>query len=627
MKPILIIAPHKKIEKIAKALTADYDDVEVKLALLEEAIEVARFAEKQGVEAIISRGGTARIIEKAVPSVPVIEIQVSTYELLQAVHTAKIYGNNIFIIGFKNIIDGADLLGSILETNIQTYYMENEEDGERYIKDLIDSGKKIDALLGGTVAENLAYKYNIPTVQLETGTSALEISIREARRIARMARKEKEKTEQLNAILHYINEGVISIDSNKRITTLNSAAAKMIGVYSKDVIGRAIDEVIPNTRLDRVIEKNLPELDQLFQMGKAQVLTNKVPIILGGKTVGAVATFQDITKIQEYERRIRAKLLDKGHVAKYSFSEIIGQSELIVRAKEKARRYSLNNSTVLIVGESGTGKEMFAQSIHLESSRGREAFVAVNCAAISQNLLESELFGYEEGAFTGARKTGKSGLFTEAHGGTIFLDEIAEISIELQARLLRVLQEKEVRPVGSNKVIPIDIRIIAATNKNLLKEVEKGNFREDLYYRLNILKLQVTPLRSREGDIKLLGNHFVDRISSKYNKIIKISGDALDKLRCYPWPGNVRELENVIERLVVLNDEVITGKEVDEVLKEQREDINWEQEDFNQIINSLEEVKKRHIYKILSECNNNQSLAAQKLGISRTHLWRIINKD
>lgn len=627
MKPILIIAPHKKIEKIAKALTADYDDVEVKLALLEEAIEVARFAEKQGVEAIISRGGTARIIEKAVPSVPVIEIQVSTYELLQAVHTAKIYGNNIFIIGFKNIIDGVDLLGSILETNIQTYYMENEEDGERYIKDLIDSGKKIDALLGGTVAENLAYKYNIPTVQLETGTSALEISIREARRIARMARKEKEKTEQLNAILHYINEGVISIDSNKRITTLNSAAAKMIGVYSKDVIGRAIDEVIPNTRLDRVIEKNLPELDQLFQMGKAQVLTNKVPIILSGKTVGAVATFQDITKIQEYERRIRAKLLDKGHVAKYSFSEIIGQSELIVRAKEKARRYSLNNSTVLIVGESGTGKEMFAQSIHLESSRGREAFVAVNCAAISQNLLESELFGYEEGAFTGARKTGKSGLFTEAHGGTIFLDEIAEISIELQARLLRVLQEKEVRPVGSNKVIPIDIRIIAATNKNLLKEVEKGNFREDLYYRLNILKLQVPPLRSREGDIKLLGNHFVDRISSKYNKIIKISGDALDKLQCYPWPGNVRELENVVERLVVLNDEVITGKEVDEVLKEQREDINWEQEDFNQIINSLEEVKKRHIYKILSECNNNQSLAAQKLGISRTHLWRIINKD
>lgn len=627
MKPILVIAPHKKIEKIAKALAADYDDVEVKLALLEEAIEVARFAEKQGVEAIISRGGTARIIEKAVPSVPVIEIQVSTYELLQAVHTAKIYGKNIFIIGFKNIIDGADLLGSILETNIQTYYMENEEDGERYIKDLIDSGKKIDALLGGTVAENLAYKYNIPIVQLETGTSALEISIREARRIARMARKEKEKTEQLNAILHYINEGVISIDSNKRITTFNSAAAKMIGVYSKDVIGRAIDEVIPNTRLDRVIEKNLPELDQLFQMGKAQVLTNKVPIILSGKTVGAVATFQDITKIQEYERRIRAKLLDKGHVAKYSFSEIIGQSELIVRAKEKARRYSLNNSTVLIVGESGTGKEMFAQSIHLESSRGREAFVAVNCAAISQNLLESELFGYEEGAFTGARKTGKSGLFTEAHGGTIFLDEIAEISIELQARLLRVLQEKEVRPVGSNKVIPIDIRIIAATNKNLLKEVEKGNFREDLYYRLNILKLQVPPLRSREGDIKLLGKHFVDRISLKYNKIIKISEDALDKLQCYPWPGNVRELENVIERLVVLNDEVITGKEVDEVLKEQREDINWEQEDFNQNINSLEEVKKRHIYKILSECNNNQSLAAQKLGISRTHLWRIINKN
>lgn len=626
MKPILIIAPHTKIESNAKALAANYDDVDVELALLEQAVEIAQNAEREGVEAIISRGGTARIIEKTVPTVPVIEIQVSPYDVLKAIYTAKQYGQNICIVGFKNILEGAAALGPILDANINVYHIANAEDGERYIKHLIESGERIDALLGGTVAENLAIKYNIPTVQLETGTSSIEASIMEARRILEVARKEKEKTELFKAVLHYINEGVISVDQNKRVTAFNSAAGKIVGVLDTDAIGRHIEELIPNTRLDKVIENNTPELGQLFRIGKFQVVTNRVPIIIKGKTVGAVATFQDITKIQEYEQRIRTELLKKGHVAKYSFSDILGESGALLKAKDKAKRYAGNNSTVLIVGESGTGKEMFAQSIHLESERRNEPFVAVNCAAIPGNLLESELFGYEEGAFTGARKAGKSGLFTEAHGGTIFLDEIGEISIELQARLLRVLQEREVRPVGSNKVIPIDIRIIAATNKNLLQEVEKGNFRRDLYYRLNILQLHVPALRDRKDDIRLLSRHFIKKISSRYNKVIEISDNTLDKLQQYEWPGNIRELENIIERLVVLNDSIIAVEPVEEILDEQSMAIKGDDaENFERNIDSLEEVKRRHIERILSECEGNQTLAAHRLGISRTHLWRIIN--
>jgi PAS domain S-box-containing protein len=626
VKPILVIAPHAKIEYAAKKVASYYEDVDVKLALLDQAIEIVKSAEKQGVEAIVSRGGTAKIIEKAVPSIPVIEIQVSPYDMLSAIDSSKKYGNNIFVIGFKNVIEGVDLLGEILDINVHVYQMDSEEDGKRYIKDLIYSGEKIDALLGGAVAENLALVYNIPTVLLETVASTLDSSIKEARRIVEVARKEKEKTEQFKAILHYISEGVISIDSNQVITTFNSAAAKIAGVSNEYAIGRSIDEVIPNTRLKEVIESNEPQLGKLLQIGKTQVLANRVPIITGNKTVGAVATFQDITKIQEYEQKIRAKLLTKGHVAKYSFSNIIGESDILLKAKEKAKKYAGNNSTVLIIGESGTGKEMFAQSIHLESQRENGPFVAVNCAAIPENLLESELFGYEEGAFTGARKTGKAGLFTEAHGGTIFLDEIGEISIELQARLLRVLQEREVRPVGSNKVIPVDIRIITATNKNLLTEIEKGTFRSDLYYRLNILKLQVPALRDRKGDIKLLSRYFVSKVSSTYNKTVKISEDALDRLQSYSWPGNIRELENAIERLVVLNDQVITVEVVKEMIEEDAEDENCKCIYNNEeSVDSLEEVKKRHIHKVLAQCGDNQTLAADRLGISRTHLWRIIN--
>lgn len=628
MKPILIIAPHTKIKNEALRISESYHEVEVEMALLDQSIHLAKRAEQEGVEAIISRGGTARIIEKAVPALPVIEIQVSPYDVLNAIHEAKQYGNNICIIGFGNIIEGVQMLGPILDANIKVYHIANSEDGEKYIKKLIHSGDRIDALLGGTVAENLALKYNIPTVQLETGAGAIDASIKEARRIVEVTRKEKEKTEQFKAILHYINEGVVSIDSTNRITTFNSAAEKIVGVPRESAIGRLVDEVFPDTRLTGVIEKNTPELGQLLQIGNTQVMANRVPIQLNGETVGAVATFQDITKIKEYEQRIRGKLLSKGHVAKYSLVDIIGKSPLLIKTKEKAKKYATNNSTVLIVGESGTGKELFAQSIHLASDRRNMPFVAVNCAAIPQSLLESELFGYEEGAFTGARKTGKSGLFVEAHGGTIFLDEIGEISIELQARLLRVLQEREVRPIGASKVIPVDIRIIVATNKKLLQEVEEGRFRSDLYYRLNILQLKVPALRERIEDIESLSEHFVTQLSLKHNKKIEISNEAKDRLRGYHWPGNIRELENIIERLVVLQDHIITDEQVQEILEEQaeerKEQSTWQIDGHT---DSLEEVKKKHIERVLFQCQGNQTLAANRLGVSRTHLWRILNNQ
>ena len=619
MKPILIIAPNSNIFKLSKKVAKSYKDVAVQLGLIDKAVEMAQNAERTGAEVLVSRGITADILKEKLTSASLVEMVVSSYDVLRTIHRAKKYGKNIVVIGFKNIVQEVERISPILDINIKACHIEHEEEGEIYLKHIINSGEKIDVLLGGTVAENLASKYGINTIHLETGEAAIEKSIKEATKILEVSRKEKEKTEQFKAILQNINQGVISINVENEVTTFNSAAEKIMGISKRDILSKPIVNFIPDTKLVDVVQTGTSKLGQLRNLGNTKILISDIPIIVDGRIVGAVSTFEDVTKIQEYEQKIRSKLMDKGYVAKYSLSDIIGKSEIIQNIKEKSLKYAATDSTVLIVGESGTGKEMFAQGIHLASKRKNGPFVAINCGALPANLIESELFGYEEGAFTGASKKGKMGLFTEAHGGTIFLDEIGELPIELQARLLRVIQEREVRPVGSNRIIPIDVRIIAATNKDLLEEIENRNFRSDLYYRLNILNISVPALVERKGDIAIIFKHFSNIMLSKFNKKLKVSEKAINKLEQYNWPGNIRELENITERLVVLAEDEITDELVNEVLG------NFMlYEDVNE--SSLEELKRSQILKVLSECKCNQTLAANKLGISRTHLWRLLKK-
>lgn len=619
MKPILIVAPNSDILKISKRVAKKYKEVSVQLGLIDKAVEIAKKAEHMGVEVLISRGITAKILKEEVPSVALVEMIVSSYDIFSTIAAAKKYGKDIVVLGFKSLVEEVQQIGPILDINLKAYHIEHEEEGELYIKQIISSGEKIDSILGGTVAENIASKFGIHTVHLETGEAAIEKSIKEAVRILEVSRKEKEKAEQFKAILNHINQGVISINEEGKVTTFNPGAEKITGIIEKAILGKDIIKFMPNTKLIDVVKTGTPILGQLYNIGKTEILTNDIPIIVDEKVVGAVSTFEDAAKIQEYEQKIRSNLRDKGYVAKYSFSDIIGESEIIQNIKKKSLKYAVTDSTVLIVGESGTGKEMFAQGIHLSSKRKNGPFVALNCGAIPGNLIESELFGYEEGAFTGASRKGKMGLFTEAHGGTIFLDEIGELPIEFQARLLRVIQEREVRPLGSNKVIPIDVRIIAAANKDLLKEIEKGNFRSDLYYRLNILSIKVPTLMERRDDIGIIFKHFLNIMCSRFNKVVKISEKAINILKEYNWPGNIRELENITERLVILSEDKIT----DELVKEELGDF-MHYRDENE--SSLEHLKQNQILKVLSECKGNQTLAAQKLGISRTHLWRLLKK-
>jgi len=612
-KPILLIAPPIQLYRLAKELTRQQEDVEVELAYLDQAVQVARDAVANGAEVIISRGGTYLQLERCGLPVPIVEIPVNPFDVLNAIHSAKKYGRNICIIGFANVIQGVERIGSILDLNIRTYLVSSEKEAVQCLDEAVPLG--VDVVMGGSLAEKLAEKRGIPTLCLETSPDGIERSINEARRIVLVKRQEKEKAEQYRAILHYINEGIIAVDKSCEVTMFNRAAEKLIGIKSEEALGKNIKEVVGNNNFNEFIRQNSPQLGQLQTFHNTQILANSVPISVNGEVVGAVATFQNATKIQEYEHTIRADRMKKGHTAKYNFDDILGKSKVLLETKKVARQYAQVESTILITGESGTGKEMFAQSIHLLSSRRKGPFVAVNCAALPANLLESELFGYAGGAFSGAKKEGKLGLFAVAHGGTIFLDEIGEMPIELQARLLRVLQEKEIRPVGSDTVIPVDVRVFAATNKSLLEEIKMNRFRKDLYYRLNVLKLQIPGLRERREDIALLCDFFIKKYNFRLAKKLEISAEALRVLEGYPWPGNIRELQNTMERLTVTCDEkVIIPCHILPLLDEYTVSAPHEK--------PLKNVQKKMILETLDQCSGNRTLTAKQLGISRVQLWR-----
>jgi len=335
---------------------------------------------------------------------------------------------------------------------------------------------------------------------------------------------------------------------------------------------------------------------------------------------------EDILNIRGKAGANQKVLRQKGFVARYQFTDIVGTSEAILKVVRKAKSFGRTDSTVLITGESGTGKEIFANSIHNISSRRNGPFVAVNCATIPENLLESELFGYEEGAFTGAKKGGRAGLFEMADKGTIFLDEISEIPLATQAQLLRVLQEKVIRRVGGNKIIPVDVRVIAATNADLLRMIQDGQFRSDLYYRLNVLNLQIPPLRERKEDIPPLVEHCIQKCR-KYGQEIKIPELFMAKLQNYPWPGNIRELENFVEKFIVLYENENDGFYL---LEELYHDLFHFNQGFSNNsapdavtveIDTLKNMELQIIKKLCAQPHLDKTALARKLGISRSNLW------
>lgn len=361
---------------------------------------------------------------------------------------------------------------------------------------------------------------------------------------------EKRLIQKLESILNAVHEGIIGIDEQGEVTFFNDDAGNILHMAAEKCIGKHYLEVIPDFHVEEVFRTRTVIADQLLEIGSRFLLVTKNPILMDSKFLGVVVTFQDVTKVQQIEQEIRTKSTQLGLTTKYSFANIIGVSQTIAAAKQTAIKLAQEEFTVLITGENGTGKEVFAQAIHNDSPRKDGPFVPVNFAGLTESLAESELFGYEEGSFTGARKGGKIGLFELAHNGTIFLDEIGDAPLSIQAALLRVLQERQVMRVGGNRVIPVNVRVIAATNRNLLEMIQRGSFREDLYYRLNVLPLQIPSLRERSEDLFILIDYFL----KGKRRHLHFLPEAQEALRHYNWPGNIRELENFINYLLVIVD-------------------------------------------------------------------------
>lgn len=454
---------------------------------------------------------------------------------------------------------------------------------------------------------------------------------------------DKEETQHLHKqdefpfkeIIDFTYDGLVVVDKDGIIQVLNRPYADFLGVDQKSSIGKHVTEVIENTRMHIVAKSEKEEIAQLQKINGSYMIATRVPIRKDGKIVGAVGKvlFKNLDQLNSLSKRVQSleKELSKykgefreSNKATYTFESLIGKSPAFLEAKAQAKKAAKSDSNVLILGESGTGKELFAHSIHNDSRRSMGVFIKVNCAAIPSELLESELFGYVEGSFTGANKGGKVGKFEAADGGTIFLDEIGELPLHMQVKLLRVLQEKEIERIGSTRSIPIDVRIIAATNRNLEEMVERGEFRLDLYYRLKVMIIHVPKLNERSDDIKTLVHHFLTKYQKLMNKKVEgISDRALRLLSSYSWPGNIRELENTIERALNMaeEEEVITSEHMPEEIRGYK--IPSSTLTLEEV---MEETERNTILNYLEIMNGNKTETAKVLGISRTTLYEKMNK-
>ena len=439
----------------------------------------------------------------------------------------------------------------------------------------------------------------------------------------------------LETMLAAPDELIVVVNKNGYIENMSQAYGDFLGIQVQNAIGRHVTEVIENTRMDIVVKTGVPETGETQDIHGEKMIATRIPIRKNGMVIGAYGRvlvrntrelhmLHDKLSSIEMELNMYKRTFEKINTAKYTVDDIIGECSIMQDLKDSVRKVAKTNSNVLIMGESGTGKELFAHSIHAGSMRRKAPFVCVNCGSIPEQLIESELFGYEEGAFTGARKGGKVGLFPAAHGGTIFLDEIGELSLPMQVRLLRVLQDREIQRVGSNVREKVNVRVVAATNRNLYQMVKKGEFRSDLYYRLNVVTLHLPLLRERKEDLPLLIQTILSKISKKESLgAIEISREAMDHLLRYDWPGNVRELENVLERAINFTDagekikaknlpERITGSMVLQTVMPLKE--------------LMENTEKDAIKDALLRCRNCKAKAANELGISRTTLYEKMMK-
>lgn len=505
--------------------------------------------------------------------------------------------NNIeFIPAYPNMENFPK--NNLIITPAETKLLPKEAEG----RDIIDIGHRIlDANTIIEIALKLEFEHILYYKKIK---EYLDTVATNDYSLNKILEKATQSESQLGILMGILDIAIIGVDKDNFICSCNESAEKILNRKSINLIGNSACDILSCVPFGEVRETKQEIRSRLVTVNGEYVNLNITPVIKAENYMGAFAVLQRFKEEEQKQHELRRQLLNKGHKAKYTFDDILGESGAIKKIKEIAKKMAKTNSAVLITGESGTGKELFAHAVHNYSDRKDYPFVAVNCAAIPENLLESELFGYEEGAFTGAKKGGKIGLFEFAHMGTLFLDEIEGMSPALQIKLLRVIQEKEIMKIGGGKVINIDVRIIAATNEELRKLVKENKFRKDLYYRINTLPIMIPPLREREDDVYLLLEKFKTEIGADF----KFTPKAKEAFKMYNWEGNIRELKNYVEFFNFMGEEYINFEDmplaVKEYYEENKKEIS-EKEESNILKETAGHRYKEYVF-LLKKIKENQ---------------------
>ncbi|MFN3496169.1 MAG: sigma 54-interacting transcriptional regulator, partial [Hydrogenophaga sp.] len=536
------------------------------------------------------------------------------------------------IVMFGQVIPELEEVKGLLNIDIRQHAYQNREEAGAAFDALRTAG--FDCIVGSSLVVEMAELAGMKGL-LAYSLGSIRRGFEDALELARVARLESARYDQLDSVLQNLHEAVLAVDTQDAIIAINPPMQALLAGGEPVAVGTALEALAPELSLRATVRAGETERGVVQRFLGRDWVVNRSPIREGQQVVGAALTLQDAHSIHEADNRLRMQQRRRQTQARHRFADIQGRDPVFQDTVDRARRYAATDLGVLIAGESGTGKELFAQAIHNESARHNRPFVAVNCAAFTESLLESELFGYEEGAFTGARKGGQRGVFEAAHTGTLFLDEIGDMPMTLQTRLLRVLQEREITRVGATSAIPVDVRIVVATHQDLQAMVDRNAFRRDLYFRINALRLQLPPLRERPGDVADLTEALLRRALERLGRpdaLQPLGADALAALQRHPWPGNVRELENVCQRIAVCLMQMPPGEalpyatlatECAEVFgaSEAQPPRSWRngRETPAPAGQAGRAARARHA---LEQHRGHHGHAAQSLGVSRTTFWR-----
>ncbi len=636
MLPNIGIIAYPKILSICREVIHDYQEManfELITAALEDSIPIIKKKEREGLDILITGPGNHNLLKRKI-EIPIIPFYSTTQALIKAIRTAQEVATEIALILSVEEIYDLPFLESLLGVRLKPFYCRTIKDYRTKCREAKKRGYTV--IIGGSYTCELAESMEIKAIFSYDQQDIFREAIQKALVLFEYNLYLMTKKTQLNILLQNTNDPLFIVGKDKKIEWMNSAAEEKFSVVSSEAQGklfRSIFKKVPKDCLNATSPKEI-----LILYDNRNTVFNFHPIQIKDRLEGTVVMGLLADEIEEKDKKIRQYVHKKGFNAKVKFDHFIGSSNALQACIGQAKKYAGYNSPVLIYGETGTGKEMFAQAIHNHGPRKTYPFVAINCATLPGELLESELFGYEKGSFTGARKEGKKGLIEIAHRGTLFLDEISSLAYSLQAKLLRLIQEKEYMRIGGDEVIPIDIRIISASNLNLKDAIKEGAFRSDLYYRLNTLYLEIPPLRQRGSDVLELFSHYMVLNNPDLEGLAQWQKDTiLTELNKLYFDGNIRELQNIAERFAVMNepDQLKKPKTLVKCLHDCTIDADIKsahpstpesgsisfvlKEDLK---STLKQAEKSIIATLLAKTSSNRNEIADRLGIKRETLWR-----